>query len=358
MQKISVTKTQTPGLRPTTATQLGFGRIFTDHMFIMNYSEGKGWHSPRIQPYGPLSISPASTCLHYGQTVFEGLKAYYGWDGMIRIFRPEENFRRLNLSNQRMAIPPIDEDFCLEALKQLLELEKDWIPCWDGTSLYIRPFIIANDDYLGVKAAKEYYFIIILSPSGPYYESGLSPVQIYVENQYVRAVRGGTGAAKTGGNYAASLLAQVEAHHQGYNQVLWLDGVERKYIEEVGAMNVFFVINGKVVTPMLNGSILPGITRKSAIQLLENWGIPVEERRITVDEVEQAGHDGKLEEVFGTGTAAVVSPVGELNLGEQVLYIGGGKIGPITQRLYDTMTGIQYGRLPDDHGWTMIVCEG
>ena len=357
-QNIAITKTQSPRPRPAAAEELGFGRIFTDHMFVMNYSQGKGWHSPRIQPYGPLSISPAATCLHYGQTVFEGLKAYYGKDGVIRLFRPEENFRRLNHSNHRMAIPSIDEDFCLEALKQLVELERDWVPRWEGTSLYIRPFIIANDDYLGVKAAKEYSFIIILSPSGSYYESGLSPVQIYLEEQYVRAVRGGTGAAKTGGNYAASLLAQVEAHRQGYSQVLWLDGVERRYIEEVGAMNVFFVVDGKVITPQLSGSILPGITRKSAIALLRSWQIPVEERRIAIDEIQKAEETGRLEEMFGTGTAAVVSPVGELKIGDKLLQIGGGAVGPITQRLYDTMTGIQYGRLPDRQGWTVPVCRG
>lgn len=358
MQEISVTKNPALKAKPTEASKLGFGKVFTDHMFIMNYTTGQGWHDARIVPYGPISLSPASSCLHYGQTVFEGMKAYYGVDGVIRLFRPDQNFKRLNSSNERLAIPAIDEELCVEAVKRLVELDKDWVPRWEGTSLYIRPFIVANDDFLGVKAADEYYFIIIISPSGAYYESGLAPVRIYVENQYVRAVRGGTGAAKTGGNYAASLLAQVEAHEQGYSQVLWLDGVERKYIEEVGAMNVFFVIDGEVVTPLLTGSILPGITRKSSIELLKSWGIPVTERRITAQELADASDAGKLDEAFGTGTAAVVSPIGELKWGDKVMNIGGGKIGPITQRLYDTMTGIQYGRLPDEHNWIVEVCKG
>ncbi len=358
MQEIKITRNPNPKDKPTDESKLGFGKLFSDHMFMMDYKTGEGWHNARIVPYGPISLSPASSCLHYGQTVFEGMKAYYGVDGEIRLFRPDENFKRLNASNERLCIPAIDEELCVEAVKKLVELDKDWVPRKEGTSLYIRPFIIGNDDFLGVKAADEYYFIIIVSPSGAYYASGLAPVRIYVENEYVRAVRGGTGAAKTGGNYASSLLAQDQAHEQGYSQVLWLDGVERKYIEEVGAMNVFFVVDGEVITPMLGGSILPGITRKSSIELLKSWGIPVTERLITAQELADAYDAGKLEEAFGTGTAAVVSPVGELKWGDKVMSIGNGKIGAITQRLYDAMTGIQYGKLEDVNNWTIKVCKG
>ncbi|MEG1777994.1 MAG: branched-chain amino acid aminotransferase, partial [Angelakisella sp.] len=294
---------------------------------------------------------------HYGQTVFEGAKAYRAADGTIRLFRPDENFKRLNHSNDTLCIPRLDESLCLDALNQLIELEKDWVPEASAGSLYIRPFIIAVDDVLGVKPGDEYYFIIILSPSGAYYSSGLAPVKIYVEGTHVRAVRGGIGEAKTGGNYAASLTAQDEAHRSGYSQVLWLDGVERKYIEEVGAMNIFFVIDGEVVTPALTGSILSGITRKSAIELLRDWNIPVTERRISAEEVGEAGRNGTLTEVFGTGTAAVVSPVGELKYGDEVFKIGDGGIGALTQRLYDELTGIQFGKLPDTKHWSKIVCS-
>lgn len=356
MTQFPVTPATTLKAKPADPGKMGFGKIFTDYMFIMNYKTGKGWHDGRIVPYGPLSLSPAAACLHYGQTVFEGAKAYRAADDTIRLFRPEENFKRLNHSNQRLCIPPLDEQLCLDALNQLIALEKDWVPAADDGSLYIRPFIIAVDDVLGVKPGDEYYFIIILSPSGAYYSSGLAPVKIYVENSYVRAVRGGIGEAKAGGNYAASLIAQDEAHSAGYSQVLWLDGVERKYIEEVGAMNIFFVIDGEVVTPSLTGGILSGITRKSVIELLQDWNIPVCERRISVDEVAEAGRSGKLTEVFGTGTAAVVSPVGELRYGDEVFRIGDG-IGDITQRLYDNLTGIQYGRLPDAKGWSQVVCN-
>lgn len=352
-----VTKPATFKAKPADPSKMGFGKLFTDYMFIMDYDRGQGWHSGRIVPYGPLSMSPASACLHYGQTVFEGCKAYRAVDGTIRLFRPDENFKRLNKSNERLCIPQLDVDTCLAALDQLIELEKDWVPAAEDGSLYIRPFVIATDDILGVKPGDHYYFMIILSPSGLYYSSGLEPIKIYVENAYVRAVRGGVGEAKTGGSYAASLLAQDEAHNEGYSQVLWLDGVERKYIEEVGAMNIFFVINGEVVTPMLAGSILPGITRKSAIQLLQDWGVPVSERRISVDELAEAGRNGSLQEVFGTGTAAVISPVGELKYGDEVFKIGDGNIGKITQRLYDAITGIQFGNVKDDFGWSKIVCK-
>ncbi|MCH5196854.1 MAG: branched-chain amino acid aminotransferase, partial [Oscillospiraceae bacterium] len=290
-------------------------------------------------------------CLHYGQEIFEGLKAYRTADGSVQLFRPQENFRRMNLSAERMVIPQIDEEFVLNALMKLLELEKDWVPHTDGASLYIRPFIFATDPYVGVRPADHYLFMIILSPSGPYYSTGLDPVKIYVEEKYVRAVRGGTGFVKTAANYAISLKGQDEAHKQSYEQVLWLDGVEQKYIEEVGSMNIFFVIDGEVITPKLTGSVLPGITRKSALELCGKWGLKVTERRITIQEVAEAYDAGKLDEVFGTGTAAVISPVGHLKWGDKVMEINGNKIGQLSQRLYDTMTGMQYGKLPDDMGW-------
>ncbi len=349
--EIRIEKTKAPKAKPTDETKLGFGHVFTDHMFAMNYDAGQGWHDARIVPYGEISLSPAAMCLHYGQEIFEGLKAYRTADGSIQMFRPQENFKRMNTSAERMVIPQIDEEFMLKALKTLVELEKDWVPHTDGASLYIRPFIFATDPYVGVKPADHYLFLIILSPSGAYYSTGLNPVKIYVEERYVRAVRGGTGFAKTAANYAISLKGQDEAHKQDYEQVLWLDGVEQKYIEEVGSMNIFFVIDGEVITPLLTGSVLPGITRKSALELCKKWGMKVSERRITIQEVADAYDAGKLDEVFGTGTAAVISPVGHLKWGDKVMEINGNKIGKISQKLYDTMTGMQYGKLPDDMGW-------
>ncbi len=353
--EIKITKTTTPKEKPASTDNLGFGKIFTDHMFIMNYTEGKGWHDARIEPYANLSLSPASMVFHYGQEMFEGMKAYMGDDGKARLFRPDMNAKRTNASNERLCIPELPEDIFVEAVKAIVEIDKDWIPTAEGTSLYIRPFIIATDDFLGVAPSKTYLFIIILSPSGAYYASGLAPVGIWIEDDYVRAVKGGMGFAKTGGNYAASLAAQVKAHDGGYSQVLWLDGVERKYIEEVGAMNIFFKIDGKIVTPMLNGSILPGITRDSVINVCKHWGYEVEERKISVDELIDAQKSGKLEEVFGTGTAAVISPVGKLRFKDDVMTINGGVIGEVSQKLYDTITGIQWGRIEDPFGWSVVL---
>lgn len=358
MSDIKVELAKTLKAKPTDESKLGFGSVFTDHMFLMDYTEGIGWHDARIVPYGPIPMDPSAMCLHYGQTVFEGMKAYRTEDNRILMFRPEENFKRLNSSNDRLQIPQVDEALLLEGLEKLVELEKDWVPHSSGASLYIRPFIVATEPKLGVKASANYLYIVVLSPSGPYYASGLNPVKIYIETKYVRAVKGGMGAAKTGGNYAASLKAQVIAHEQGYSQVLWMDGVEHKYIEEVGAMNVFFVIGDEVVTPELVGSILPGITRKSSIELLREWGYKVSERRLSIDELKQASKDGKLKEAFGTGTAAVISPIGELKVGDEVMTFNGGKIGEISQKLYDSMTGVQYGRLPDTHKWMDEVCKG
>ena len=355
MPALKIQLTDHPKAKPADQSKLGFGNYFTDHMFMMDYSTEQGWHNARIIPYGPISLDPAAMVLHYAQEVFEGMKAYRTDDNRILLFRPEENFARLNRSNDRICIPRLDEAFCLECLKKLVDIERDWVPSLEGTSLYIRPFIIATDPHVGVAPSNHYYFIIILSPVGAYYPEGLNPVKIYVETKYARTVRGGTGEAKTGGNYAASLIAQQEAHEQDYSQVLWLDGVEKKYIEEVGTMNVFFHIGDKVITPALVGSILPGITRKSAIEMIRSWGLAVEERRLSVDEVIAAADDGALHEMFGTGTAAVISPVGHLKIGDKILNINNGKIGPLSQRLYDTLTGIQWGRLPDTFGWTVEV---
>jgi len=353
--EIRIERTATPKAKPADETKLGFGHIFTDHMFIMNYDTGLGWHDARIVPFGDITLSPAAMCLHYGQEIFEGLKAYRTADGSVQLFRPEENFKRMNVSCDRMVIPPINEADVLEALKTLVKLEEDWVPHTEGASLYIRPYIFATDPYVGVRPADHYMFVIILSPSGAYYATGLNPVKIYVEKKYVRAVRGGTGFAKTAANYAISLKGQQEAHDQDYEQVLWLDGVEQKYVEEVGSMNIFFVIDGEVITPELTGSVLPGITRKSVLQLCESWGMKVSERRISIDEVAKAYDEGKLDEVFGTGTAAVISPVGHLKWGDKVMEIGGNKIGPISQRIYDTMTGIQWGTIEDPFGWIVKI---
>ena len=355
MQTIRIERTTAPKEKPGQDNPLVFGTIFTDHMFVMDYDEENGWHDPRVIPYQPLVLEPSCMVFHYGQEMFEGLKAYKADDGRILLFRPDKNIERANRSNRRLCIPEIPEDIFLEALKTVVKVDADWIPTRPGTALYIRPFVIATDPFLGVRPSHTYKFIIILSPVGAYYESGLDPVKIWIEDEYVRAVKGGIGEAKTGGNYVASLASQVKAHDEGYAQVLWLDGVHRKYIEEVGAMNIFFKINGTVVTPALNGSILPGVTRDSAIQLCKMWGIPVEERQISVDEVIKTAESGEMEECFGTGTAAVVSPVGELRFENEKMPITNNHIGELTQRIYDTITGIQLGRIEGPEGWSVEV---
>ena len=355
MLDIKITRTETPKAKPVPGQKLGFGKIFTDHMFVMNYTEGQGWHDPRVVPFQNISLSPAAMVYHYGQEMFEGLKAYKGDDGEVYLFRPDMNAKRTNASNERLVIPQLPEEDFVQAVKAVVDVDRDWVPTEPGTSLYIRPFIIATDEFLGVAPSKTYLFMIILAPSGAYYESGLAPVGIWIEDEYVRAVRGGMGYAKTGGNYAASLIAQQKAHDAGYSQVLWLDGVERKYIEEVGAMNIFFKINGTVITPALNGSILPGITRNSVLELCRSWGYPVEERKISADELIEAQKNGTLEECWGTGTAAVISPVGKLRYVDEVMTINGGSIGELSQKLYDTITGIQTGKLEDPRGWRVTV---
>ena len=351
---ITIEKTSNPKQKPDQNT-LGFGEIFTDHMFIMDYTEGMGWHDARIIPYAPLSIDPATMVLHYGQAVFEGLKAYKTKDGRVLLFRPEQNMKRINVSNERLCIPPLDVDTAVEAIKAVVKVDQDWIPVAEGTSLYIRPFIIATDPHLGVRPSYTYQFIVILSPVGAYYPEGINPVKIFIESNYVRAVLGGLGFTKTPGNYAASLKAQVDAHHKGYTQVLWLDGVDKKYVEEVGTMNVFFVIDNEVITPSLEGSILAGITRDSTIALLKSWGVKTTERRITIQEIYEAHARGGLNEAFGTGTAAVISPIGELNWDGNQIFINDGKIGDLSQRIYDSITGVQNGSLEDKFGWTLEV---
>lgn len=357
MLKIQIEETKCRKALPAANDPLKFGTIFTDHMFVMDYETRRGWFNPRIEPYGPISLEPSAMIFHYGQEMFEGLKAYLTAEGKILMFRPDKNIERANRTNRRICMPEINPDDFLQALIELVRMDKSWIPSKPGTALYIRPFLIATEPALGVRPADSYKFMIILSPVGPYYAQGLDPVKIWIEDDYVRAVKGGIGEAKTAGNYAASLSAQVKAHDAGYNQVLWLDGVDRKYIEEVGAMNIFFKIDGKVVTPMLNGSILPGVTRDSCLYLLRSWGIPVEERRVSVDELVEAARNGKLEECWGSGTAAVVSPVGTLRHGEDIMKIGDGGIGEVCQRLYDTITGIQLGKIQGPEGWVVEVTE-
>lgn len=352
--EIKFIKNEHPAQKPD-SDSLGFGKIFTDHMFLMDYDEATGWHDARIVPFGPLSIHPAATVLHYGSEIFEGLKAYRRHDGKVQLFRPIENVRRMNNSAERLCLPQIDEDDALFVLKEFVKTEQDWTPSKPGTSLYLRPFMFGNDESLGVHAVKHATFVIIASPVGSYYAEGINPVKIMIEDKDVRAVRGGTGYAKCGGNYAASNRAGKHAEQQGYSQVLWLDGVERKYIEEVGAMNVMFKINGEIITPALTGSILPGVTRKSCIQVLKDKGYKVCERLLSVDELHEAMKNGTLEEAWGCGTAAVISPIGELCYKGDKSIINGGKIGPVTQYLYDTLTGIQWGDLPDPYGWTVEI---
>ena len=354
--EIKITKTSTPKAKPTDESKLGFGKVFTDRMFVMDYSADKGWHDARIVPFDYIPIHPAASVLHYGTEIFEGLKAYRTVNGDIALFRPIENIRRMNNSAERLCLPQIDEADAMEIFDTLVELEKDWVPHSEGTSLYIRPFMIGNDENLGVHAVHNAKYVVILSPSGAYYAEGINPVKIAIESEDVRAVRGGTGYAKCGGNYAASLRAGQKAEEKGFTQVLWLDGVERKYIEEVGSMNVMFKINGEIVTPKLTGSVLPGITRKSCVELLKQKGYTVSERLLSVDELEDAAKNGTLEEAWGTGTAAVVSPIGWLSYKGDEFEISNGKIGEVTQMLYDELTGIQWGKLEDKNNWIHKVC--
>jgi branched-chain amino acid aminotransferase len=353
-EPIRITRASTKKAKPKDA-DLTFGTVFTDHMFLADFEEEKGWYDPRIEPYAPLSLDPAACVLHYAQAIFDGLKAFRGRDGKVRLFRPDKHVERMNNSARRMCIPPLDPDMARQSLVTLVGLERDWVPGTVGTSLYVRPTIIANEAFLGVRPAKSYIYFVILSPVGAYYPEGMDPVKILVVDKYVRAVDGGVGAAKTGGNYAASLYAADEAKHQGFTQVLWLDGRERAYLDEVGTMNIMVKIGDEVITPPLTGTILPGVTRDSALTLMREWGIRVSERPIAIREVQDAAHAGTLREVWGTGTAAVISPVGELSYKGERIVINGGAIGELTQKLYDAIVAIQYATVPDTRGWTVEV---
>ena len=354
MLDIKVTKTTAPKAKPD-EKHLGFGNHYTDHMFIMDYTEGRGWHSPRIEPYHSLELDPAALVFHYAQECFEGMKAYRAANGRVLLFRPEKNAARMQSTHRRLCIPEIPVEDFVQAVKALVSVDKDWVPGEPDTSLYLRPFTIATEAHLGVKPSASYQFIIIASPSGAYYAEGMNPVKIYVEDEYVRATPGGTGYIKCGGNYAASLIGQMKAHDLGYSQVLWLDGVERKYVEEVGTMNVMFKIAGEIYTAPIDGSVLPGVTRDSILRILRDWGYTVHEDRLSVDDLMQAGHDGTLEEAFGTGTAAVISPIGEFLYRDDAVTINDFRTGELTQKLYDYLTGIQWGRVEDTYGWTTMV---
>ena len=353
-----VTRTTTPKEKPKDCKSLGFGKYFTDHMLIMDYDEGQGWHDGRIIPYGPISIDPAATTLHYGQMMFEGLKAYRNPEGKINLFRPDMNAKRLNNTNERMCIPPMDEELFLAAVKAIVKVDEDWTPTDPGTSLYIRPFIISPEVSFSVLPAKKYWFIIVLCAVGAYYEGNESKLHgshILVEENYIRAAVGGTGYAKCGGNYACGMIASTKAKEQGCEEVLWLDAKERKYVEEVGTSNAFFKIDGKIVTPELTGSILPGVTRYSTINLLRKWGYEVEERRITLDEVFKAIDNGTLEEAWATGTACVISPIGVLNYEGVDHVINNEVVGDVSQKLYDNLYGMQIGTVPDEMGWIVTI---
>ncbi len=352
--KFSIELTGNPKQKPD-PDNLKFGTVFTDHMFVMDYDPENGWHDGRIVPYAPIALDPASSVFHYGQEMFEGLKAYKTREGRVQLFRPDMNAKRTNNTNRRMCIPQIDEELYIDAIKALVAVDKDWIPQKPDTALYIRPFIIATDKFLGVSASSNYKFMIILSPVGPYYESGLAPTKIYVENDFVRSAPGGTGYAKIGGNYAAAMIAEQKAHDMGYDQVLWLDAKEGKYVEEIGTSNAFFKIGGELYTAPLVGTILPGITRDSMIKVMKDWGYKVNEVRFTIEDVFKASEEGRLEEVFATGTAAVISPVGELFWDDRHIVINNNEIGELSQKLYDELYGIQTGEIADTRGWIVPV---
>ncbi|WP_200883688.1 branched-chain amino acid aminotransferase [Archangium violaceum] len=345
-----------PTLKPKPASEgLGFGKYFTDHMFRMDYAPERGWHQARILPHGPLGLDPGAAVLHYAQAVFDGSKVFRGKDGQLRAFRIMDHCKRLYTSAERLAMAPVPPELAREAIETLVKLEADWVPGAPGTALYVRPTVIASEAFLGVRPADKYIFFIILSPVGSYFSGGAEPVRIWVEQQHTRAAKGGLGGAKAAANYAAGLQASMEAKKRGYAQVLWLDAAEHRYIEEVGTMNLFVRIGDEVITPPLDGTFLPGITRESALTLLRDWGMKVSERKLSVDELREAHKKGELREVFGTGTAAVISPVGALGFREGQLVIGDGKVGEVSQRLYDTLTGIQYGTHPDRHGWMTLI---
>lgn len=353
---IAITKSPTAGTRSKPAdADLGFGQILTDHMFLMDYSTERGWHSPRIEPYHDLTLDPVAIVLHYNQQVFEGLKAYHLADGGIGLFRPDKNVERMNASTERMVMPPFDAEVFLAAVKELVVLDRYWLPTSEGTAIYIRPTMIATEAALGVQPSETYLFFIVLSPVGPYYKEGFNPTRIFVSDEYIRAARGGVGNAKTSGNYGPTLYVSEEAKERGYTQVLWLDAVERKYVEEVGTSNIFFVIEDELVTPSLSGSILSGVTRDSVMQVARSWDIEVTERRVSMEEVAEGCRSGKISEAFATGTAAVVSPIGEIGYMGEDIPVGEGETGPLARRLYDELVGIQYGYKDDPFGWRVRI---
>jgi branched-chain amino acid aminotransferase len=357
MAEIPITKADPKKLKkkPKPGAELGFGKGFTDYLFLMDYKKGGGWKNPRIEPYRPLSLDPGALVLHYGQEVFEGLKAYRWANDEIYLFRPRMNYERMNRSAGRLCMPELDVNLALEATQQLIRLEKDWVPSSSGASLYIRPNMIGVEPALGVQLSKEFLFYIMLCPVGAYYPQGFNPVDIYVSEKYIRAARGGLGEAKTLANYAASLLAQEEAHEEGFTQVLWLDAIERKYVEEVGTSNIFFYIGDELVTPPLGGTILPGVTRDSVLHIARGWEMNVSERMIGLDEVLSALESGKVKEIFASGTAAVISPVGKLAYRGKKFVINEGKVGPLARKIYDHIMGIQYGKIKDPYGWMTKV---
>lgn len=353
--EIKVTKTDTKKQKPIDESTLGFARSFSDHMFMVEYEEERGWFDPRIVPYQNISLNPASPVFHYAQEIFEGAKAYALDNGEVGLFRILDNARRMNNSAMRMCMPVLDEDFQVEAISRLVDLDRDWVPKSEGTSLYIRPALIADGSSLGAHTATRFIYFVIASPTGSYYPDGMKPIRIRIETRYVRAVKGGVGRAKTGGNYAASFKAARDAKLEGFNEVLWLDGREQKYVQEVGAMNMMFMIDGTLVTSELSDTILPGITRDSILKLAVEKGIPVDIRKVAVTELYEAHEKGLLEEAFGTGTAAVISPVGELSWNEETIIVNNNEIGPVSQMFYDTLVGIQRQRIQDNHGWTTTV---
>ena len=354
---MEITKTQNSRLSSVDFDNLEFGRMFSDHMIDMTYSKGS-WQKPEIKPYAPISFNPSMHALHYGQAVFEGMKAYYVDDETIHLFRLDDHHQRISNSSQRMCIPTMDKETFTESLKELIRLDHQWVPKTPGHALYIRPFIFASEEYIAARAAKEYRYLVITSPVAAYYSEGFNPVSLTTTKNYVRAVKGGTGEAKAAGNYGGSFLPAQKAKEAGFTQVLWLDAKEHKYVEEVGTMNIFFKIDGKLITPKLGGTVLPGITRRSVIALAKEWDVEVEERRISIDEVFEAHDNGTLEEIFGSGTAAVISPVGLIHHDGKEIELDRDKIGPFAKKMYDTITGIQYGKIEDSYGWIHPVKVG
>ncbi len=354
--EIKVTKSTTLGQKPRPAdSELGFGKYTTDHIFLLDYTSSSGWHNARIEPYQELRLDPTAMVLHYNQEIFEGLKAYHLPDGGIALFRPEKNIERMNASARRMVMPELDPDLFLRAMKELILLDRSWIPTLVGTSFYIRPTMIATEPALGVRPADEYLFFIVLCPVGAYYREGFNPTRIYVSDEYMRAAPGGVGEAKTSGNYGPTLFVSKQAAQKGYTQVLWLDAQKRKYVEEVGTSNIFFVIDDELVTPPLGGTILAGVTRDSVLQLARHWGLTVTERPISIDEVIRGCQSGAVTEAFASGTAAVISPVGEIGYKGQDFRVADGQVGELSQKLYDVITGIQYGYSEDPFGWRVRI---